>query len=227
MEAVCSPEMLIPIYQTTWCQSRRPMYENSSLWKSQVSYNPILYLSVIIFARSNRNFGEIYICINLDTDFCFISTPLLAAPEQIGGCVGFEVYTAVVLKSIFFWDMTPCSALSGTRSFGGRYSSKLVATGFPLFRYYNSDSQKTKRNKGRLQDLGSCDCFYIDRNLQRVQLPTTTSLSLLYLSHFPCLSKFLSRWLAQTICINTRTSSHRQRFNSLPFSGTSMFCKKY
>jgi hypothetical protein len=27
--------------------------------------------------------------------------------------VGFEVFTAVVLKSIFFWDMTPCSALSG------------------------------------------------------------------------------------------------------------------
>jgi hypothetical protein len=29
--------------------------------------------------------------------------------------VGFEVFTAVVLKSIFFWDMTPCSALSGTQ----------------------------------------------------------------------------------------------------------------
>jgi hypothetical protein len=27
----------------------------------------------------------------------------------------------VVLKSIFFWDMTPCSALSGTRHFGGTY----------------------------------------------------------------------------------------------------------
>jgi hypothetical protein len=27
--------------------------------------------------------------------------------------VGFEVFTAVVLKNIFFWDMTPCSALSG------------------------------------------------------------------------------------------------------------------
>jgi hypothetical protein len=24
--------------------------------------------------------------------------------------VGFEVFTAVVLKSIIFWDMTPCSA---------------------------------------------------------------------------------------------------------------------
>jgi hypothetical protein len=35
--------------------------------------------------------------------------------------VGSEVFTAVVLKSIFFWDMTPCSALSGTRRFGGAY----------------------------------------------------------------------------------------------------------
>jgi hypothetical protein len=35
--------------------------------------------------------------------------------------VGFEVFTAVVLKSIFFWDVTPCSALSGTRRFGGTY----------------------------------------------------------------------------------------------------------
>jgi hypothetical protein len=25
------------------------------------------------------------------------------------GYVGFEVFTAVVLKSITFWDMTPCS----------------------------------------------------------------------------------------------------------------------
>jgi hypothetical protein len=33
--------------------------------------------------------------------------------------VGFEVFTAVVLKSIFFWDMTPCTALSGTRRVGG------------------------------------------------------------------------------------------------------------
>jgi hypothetical protein len=24
--------------------------------------------------------------------------------------VGFEVFTAVVLKSIIFWNMTPCSA---------------------------------------------------------------------------------------------------------------------
>jgi hypothetical protein len=35
--------------------------------------------------------------------------------------VRFEVFTAVVLKSIIFWDMTPCSTLSFNRRFGGTY----------------------------------------------------------------------------------------------------------
>jgi hypothetical protein len=35
--------------------------------------------------------------------------------------VGFEVFTAVVMNSIIFWDMTPCSPLSCTRRFRGTY----------------------------------------------------------------------------------------------------------
>jgi hypothetical protein len=35
--------------------------------------------------------------------------------------VGFEAFTAVVMKSIIFWDMTPCSPLSFNRRFGGTY----------------------------------------------------------------------------------------------------------
>jgi hypothetical protein len=35
--------------------------------------------------------------------------------------VGFEVFTAVVMKSIIFWDMTLCSPLSVNRRFGGTY----------------------------------------------------------------------------------------------------------
>jgi hypothetical protein len=35
--------------------------------------------------------------------------------------VGFEVFTAVVVKSIIFWDMTPCGPLSFNRRFGGTY----------------------------------------------------------------------------------------------------------
>jgi hypothetical protein len=35
--------------------------------------------------------------------------------------VGFEVFTAMVMKSIIFWDMTPRSLLSCNRSFWGTY----------------------------------------------------------------------------------------------------------
>jgi hypothetical protein len=33
--------------------------------------------------------------------------------------VGFEVFTVMAMKSIIFWDMTPCSPLSFNRRFGG------------------------------------------------------------------------------------------------------------
>jgi hypothetical protein len=35
--------------------------------------------------------------------------------------VGFEVFTTVVMKSITFWDVTPCSLLSCNRRSGGTY----------------------------------------------------------------------------------------------------------
>jgi hypothetical protein len=40
--------------------------------------------------------------------------------------VGFEVFTAVVMKSIIFWDVTPCSLLSYNRRFGGTPAYLLV-----------------------------------------------------------------------------------------------------
>jgi hypothetical protein len=39
--------------------------------------------------------------------------------------IRFEVFTAVVMKSIVFWDMTPCSPLSVNRRFGRTYRSHL------------------------------------------------------------------------------------------------------
>jgi hypothetical protein len=35
--------------------------------------------------------------------------------------VGSEVFTAVAMKSIIFWDITPCSPLGVNRRFGGTY----------------------------------------------------------------------------------------------------------
>jgi hypothetical protein len=40
--------------------------------------------------------------------------------------VGFEVLTAVIMKSIIFWDMTPCSPLSFNRRFGETYRLHLL-----------------------------------------------------------------------------------------------------
>jgi hypothetical protein len=37
------------------------------------------------------------------------------------GLVGFEVLTAVVMKSNIFWDITPCSLLKVNRRFGGTH----------------------------------------------------------------------------------------------------------
>jgi hypothetical protein len=48
--------------------------------------------------------------------------PSVGLPVQcITYLVGFEVFTAVVMKSIIFWDMTPCILLSCNRRFGGTY----------------------------------------------------------------------------------------------------------
>jgi hypothetical protein len=55
------------------------------------------------------------------------------------GYVGFEVSTAVVMKSIIFWDMMPCSLLSCNRRFGGTYRLHL------LCRRNNSASKQTTR----------------------------------------------------------------------------------
>jgi hypothetical protein len=40
---------------------------------------------------------------------CYGNGVFSARQEITFVVVGFEVFTAVVLKSIFFWDMTPCS----------------------------------------------------------------------------------------------------------------------
>jgi hypothetical protein len=39
--------------------------------------------------------------------------------------VGFEVLTAVVIKSTVFWDITPCGQLKVNRNFGRTYGLHL------------------------------------------------------------------------------------------------------
>jgi hypothetical protein len=44
---------------------------------------------------------------------------LLLSAQTFLCVVGFEVLTAVVMKSIIFWHITPCSPLSVNQRFGG------------------------------------------------------------------------------------------------------------
>jgi hypothetical protein len=64
------------------------------------------------------------LCLNIIEDQLSSDIEANSLHHQYSHYVEFEVFTAVVMKSIIFWDMTPCSLLSGTRRFGGTYRSK-------------------------------------------------------------------------------------------------------
>jgi hypothetical protein len=57
--------------------------------------------------------------------------------------VGFEVFTAVVMKSIIFCDMTPCNPSKFIRRFGGIYRLILLAicllAGFCLTYFFDPE----------------------------------------------------------------------------------------
>jgi hypothetical protein len=65
--------------------------------------------------------------------------------QQFFHCVGFEVFTAVVMKSIIFLYMTPCSPLSCNRRFGGTY--RLHLQGRRMI------SARTSRQEGSKQNI--------------------------------------------------------------------------
>jgi hypothetical protein len=71
-----------------------------------------------IFVNRPQQFPSIslpvhYSLITLPFDATFSELPTVQLNKLIN-CVGFEVFTSVVMKSIIFWDMTPCSPLSLT-----------------------------------------------------------------------------------------------------------------
>jgi hypothetical protein len=51
----------------------------------------------------------------------FLPATLEPDEEQRQNYVGFEVLTAVVMKSTIFWDITPCISMKVNRRFGGTY----------------------------------------------------------------------------------------------------------
>jgi hypothetical protein len=71
--------------------------------------------------------------------------------------VGFEVFTAVVMKSIIFWDMKSCSPLSVNRRFGGTYRLHLQGR-------RNKLGKKPTSKQGAATCLfaGSCWNYFFD-----------------------------------------------------------------
>jgi hypothetical protein len=63
--------------------------------------------------------------------------------------LGFGVLTAVVMKSLIFWDTTPCSPLKVHRRFGGTYYLHLHCRKY--------DKQETSVKPGGKQSL----CFHM------------------------------------------------------------------
>jgi hypothetical protein len=66
--------------------------------------------------------------------------------------VGFEVLTAVVMKSSIFWDITPCSLLKVNRSFGGTY--RLHLQGWKISRARTSVKAGGKQSNRLAEVLG-------------------------------------------------------------------------
>jgi hypothetical protein len=58
--------------------------------------------------------------------------------KSVGYIVGFEVFTTVVMKAIIFWNITPCSALSFNRRFGGIYRLHLQNRIILLATYFHT-----------------------------------------------------------------------------------------
>jgi hypothetical protein len=64
---------------------------------------------------------------------------------------GFEVLTAVVIKSFIFWDITPCSPLKVSRLFGRTYRLHLHGR--------RISQARIQREAGSKQSLLADVCF--------------------------------------------------------------------
>jgi hypothetical protein len=85
------------------------------------------------------------ISLTVQSNTCSVSTRAVVL-------VAFEVLIAVVVNSIIFWDITPCSPLDVNRRFGGTYRLKLqvgrISRGSKLYKYETQRKNK-EEEKGR------------------------------------------------------------------------------
>jgi hypothetical protein len=84
--------------------------------------------------RNAYSFVELVTCVNCGV----ILWQKTATTEMVANIeskyIPFKVFTAVVMKSTIFWDITPCSLLSVNRRFGGTYRLHLQGRRNTFFR---------------------------------------------------------------------------------------------
>jgi hypothetical protein len=76
------------------------------------------------------------------------------------GYVGLEVFTAVVIKCIIFWHMTPCSPLSFNRRFGGLSPPSTLKMEAIYSSETSVDTQRTTRRHIPEDDTLQSDMIY-------------------------------------------------------------------
>jgi hypothetical protein len=91
----------------------------------------------------------------VNSRFRILNTCINMAPEKVRYIVlaicalhnCLMKQTSSYVKSIFFWDMTPCSALNGTRRFGGTY--RLHLQGRRIVQRSSEQASTTQRTTRR------------------------------------------------------------------------------
>jgi hypothetical protein len=89
------------------------------------------------------------------------SGPFLMLPGNLY-TAGFEVLTAVVMKSTVFWDITPCSPLKVNRHFGGAYRLHLKGRTISQARYQRKAGDKQRNQRENRGKQGSA-CHLLSR----------------------------------------------------------------
>jgi hypothetical protein len=91
------------------------MLKHQSISRRKICSDAVSYRGFV------ATFLVIRLAFTLTASYICMSWSLIKFRYNFTIYVGLGVFTAVVMKSIIFWDMTPCSSLSFNRRFGVTY----------------------------------------------------------------------------------------------------------
>jgi hypothetical protein len=109
--------------QNSWCldrdSNRKPPEHESSLLPLRQSVRGLFIILAILIIRRRRRIAAV--AVTAYSVLHMLPERGRWASKTEKNKVGFEVLTAVVMKSTIFWDISTCSPLSVNRLFGGIY----------------------------------------------------------------------------------------------------------